>query len=100
MNSTVGIPLQCICCAKKPKFSDVSHLLTHVQSKGHLSQYYKLKIKAGSDTVARQVIDEFDQWYTDWNVEDLMQDRMSIKDKKRVRPRTTGTIDAKQSSAS
>lgn len=84
------IPLQCICCPKKPKFSDVSHLLTHVASKGHLSNYYKMKVRSGSDEDARQVIDEFDRWYSDWDVEHLMHDRLSLKDKKRARPRPLG----------
>lgn len=87
-----SIPLECICCPKKPKFSDVSHLLTHVASKGHLSHYYKLKVRSGSDQAARQTVDAFDQWYSDWNVEELMHDRLNLKDKKRARPRAAGTF--------
>ena len=50
--SSAGIPLHCNVCPRKPDFSDVSHLLTHIASKGHLSNYYKLKIKATSDRAA------------------------------------------------
>lgn len=87
------IPLSCNICPKKPKFSDVSHLLTHVASKGHLSNYYKIKVRSGSDPAARELIDSYDQWYSEWRVEDLMSERMNLKDnKKRPRTRATGDI--------
>jgi hypothetical protein len=79
------IPLHCNICQKRPKFSDVSHLLTHVASKGHLSNYYKVKVRASTDPVSRALIEEYDQWYAEWNVEDLMSERMSLKDRKRGR---------------
>ena len=79
------IPLHCNICPKRPKFSDVSHLLTHIASKGHLSHYYKVKVRASSDPASRALIEEYDQWYAEWNVEDLMSERMSLKDRKRGR---------------
>jgi hypothetical protein len=79
------IPLRCNICPKRPKFSDVSHLLTHIASKGHLSNYYKVKVRASGDPVSRSLIEEYDQWYAEWNVEDLMSERMSLKDKKKGR---------------
>lgn len=79
------IPLDCTICPKKPKFSDVSHLLTHIGSKGHLSHYYKLKIKANTDPASFAACQTYDTWYTQWGVEDLMSDRMSLKDKKKPR---------------
>ncbi|KAE9969858.1 hypothetical protein EG328_006645 [Venturia inaequalis] len=87
------IPLSCNICPKKPKFSDVSHLLTHVASKGHLSNYYKVKVRAGGDPAARNAMDEYDRWYSEWRVEDLMSDRMNLKDKKKPRTRATGDIE-------
>jgi hypothetical protein len=84
------IPLRCNICPKKPNFSDVSHLLTHIASKGHLSHYYKIKVRSGSDGAARQLIESYDQWYAEWSVEDLMSERMSLKDKKRPRARASG----------
>jgi hypothetical protein len=84
------IPLHCNICPKKPKFSDVSHLLTHIASKGHLSHYYKIKVRSGTDPAARQLIETYDQWYAEWCVEDLMSDRMNLKDKKRPRTRASG----------
>lgn len=82
-----SIPLNCNICTKKPKFSDVSHLLTHIASKGHLSTYYKIKVKAGQDESSRNMIEDYDTWYATWNIEDLMSERMNLKEQKR-RPRT------------
>ncbi|KAF2842967.1 hypothetical protein M501DRAFT_926553 [Patellaria atrata CBS 101060] len=84
-SSTNSIPLHCNICPKKPRFSDVSHLLTHIASKGHLSHYYKVKVRSSSEDSSKRLIESYDQWYADWNVEELMSERMNIKDKKRTR---------------
>lgn len=83
LTSHVNIPLHCNICPKKPNFSDISHLLTHVASKGHLSNYYRMKVKASTDTATKRTVDRYDQWYASWNVEDLMAERMHSKEKKR-----------------
>ena len=83
--AAVSIPLHCTICPKRPTFSDVSHLLTHIASKGHLSHYYKVKVRSGSEEASRRVIDSYDRWYADWNVENLMSERMNHKDRKRAR---------------
>ena len=83
---TTNIPLHCNICPKKPDFSDVSHLLTHIASKGHLSHYYKMKVKASTDPTSKQTVDEYDEWYDGWNVQDLMRERMSQKEKKKAGP--------------
>jgi hypothetical protein len=75
-----GIPLHCNICPKKPDFSDTSHLLTHIASKQHLSNYYKKKISL--DAVARRDIDDYDEWYSQYNLDELMRERMSQKEKK------------------
>ena len=80
---TANIPLHCNICPKKPDFSDVSHLLTHIASKGHLSNYYKAKVKGSTDPASKQVVDAYDEWYEYWNVQDLMRERMSQKEKKK-----------------
>jgi hypothetical protein len=82
-NVTTNIPLHCNVCPKKPDFSDVSHLLTHIASKGHLSNYYRLKVKGSQDNTASKLIQDYDEWYEDWNLQDMMQERMSQKEKKR-----------------
>ncbi|KAF2474643.1 uncharacterized protein BDR25DRAFT_384004 [Lindgomyces ingoldianus] len=86
--AATGIPLHCNICPKRPNFSDVSHLLTHIASKGHLSHYYKVKVRSGSEDASRRLIEAYDRWYAEWNVEDLMSERMSQKDKRRTRTRT------------
>lgn len=83
-----NIPLHCNICPEKPDFSDVSHLLTHIASKGHLSTYYKIKVKASSEDTSRRLIQEYDSWYAEWNIEDLMSERLSLKEKRKSKPRT------------
>lgn len=83
LTTASGIPLHCNICPKKPDFSDVSHLLTHIASKGHLSHYYKMKVKASSDEASKRIVDDYDEWYEIWNVQDLMMERMSQKEKKK-----------------
>ena len=77
-----NIPLHCNICPKRPDFSDVSHLLTHIASKGHLSHYYKIKVKASTDHDSQQVVAEYDEWYDEWNVQELMRERMNQKERK------------------
>lgn len=89
--ASASIPLHCSICPKRPNFSDVSHLLTHIASKGHLSNYYKVKVRSGNDDAARRLVESYDRWYAEWNVEDLMSERMTQKDKRRSRTRPTGT---------
>ncbi|GME63020.1 Prenyltransferase/squalene oxidase [Neofusicoccum parvum] len=84
---TSNIPLHCSICPRRPRFSDVSHLLTHIASKGHLSHYYKLQIRSASEEDARQQLDSYNTWYTEWGIEHLMSDRMSLKDRRRTRTR-------------
>ncbi|OJD31086.1 type-2 protein geranylgeranyltransferase subunit beta protein [Diplodia corticola] len=86
---TSNIPLLCSICPRQPKFSDVSHLLTHIASKGHLAHYYKLQIRAASEADAREEIDSYNTWYTEWGIEHLMSDRMNLKDKRRTRTRAS-----------
>lgn len=81
------IPLECIICPKKPSFSDVSHLLTHIASKGHLSHYYKIKVRAATEHGSRRLLDEYDTWYADWAVEHLMSDRMYLKEQRKTKGR-------------
>jgi hypothetical protein len=89
--ASANIPLHCSICPKRPNFSDVSHLLTHIASKGHLSNYYKVKVRSGNDDAARRLVESYDRWYAEWNVEDLMSERMTQKDKRRSRARPVGT---------
>jgi len=81
------VPLHCSICPKKPNFSDVSHLLTHIASKSHLSHYYKVKIRAATDSDARLQVNNYDHWYDHFDVETLMAERLALKDEKKTRQR-------------
>ncbi|PNS17814.1 hypothetical protein CAC42_3209 [Sphaceloma murrayae] len=80
---TDAVPLRCNICPKKPDFSDISHLLTHIASKAHLSTYYKTKVRSAQEHASRVLIDEYDSWYARYRIEDLMSERMSMKEHKR-----------------
>ncbi|PKY01242.1 hypothetical protein P168DRAFT_274909 [Aspergillus campestris IBT 28561] len=72
--------LLCNICPKRPKFSDISHLLTHVASKAHLSHYFKLQVRSHQESQAIVILDEYDHWYKSNNLAKLLSDRMSSKD--------------------
>lgn len=75
-----AIPLLCKVCPKKPHFSDISHLLTHVDSKGHLKYYSTAKIRGREDPSIRQQFDEFNEWYERHGIERLLSQRILQKD--------------------
>lgn len=79
-----SIPLQCLLCPKKPSFSDVSHLLTHISSKSHLSNRFKTEIRSNKEKDARETLRQFQDWYERYGIQGLLADRMSAKDKKTV----------------
>ncbi|KAF2710435.1 hypothetical protein K504DRAFT_481512 [Pleomassaria siparia CBS 279.74] len=55
--------------------------------KGHLSNYYKVKVRSSNEDESRILIDSYDRWYAEWRVETLMSERMNQKDKRRTRAR-------------
>jgi hypothetical protein len=75
--------LLCNICPKRPKFSDVSHLLTHVASKAHLSHYFKLQVRSHQEPQAEVLLDDYNEWYKTNNLAKLLSDRMSSKDSRR-----------------
>ena len=74
--------LQCIICPNDPTFSDVSHLLTHIGSKGHLSHYFKTQVRSRQDVQAQTKIQSYDRWYLDNDIEQLLSQRMNSKEPK------------------
>lgn len=82
LSDTSNIPLHCKICSRKDDFSDVSHLLTHVSSKGHLSNYYKMKVRGSNNPHDRRVVEEYDRWYEEFGLDELMSERLQQKDKK------------------
>ena len=75
-----AIPLLCKVCPKNPHFSDISHLLTHVDSKSHLKYYSNAKIRGRQDQSIRQQFDEYNQWYEENGIEKLLSQRILQKD--------------------
>ncbi|KAH6606557.1 hypothetical protein Trco_005710 [Trichoderma cornu-damae] len=73
------IPLLCTVCPETPRFSDVSHLLTHIASKGHLHHETQTKLKAHQDVSASDSLHQYEQWYKDNGIEGLLVERMKAK---------------------
>ena len=82
-NSACGeqasIPLLCHVCDQKPTFSDLSHLLTHLNSKTHLAKKHQMKLEALSDPDARARLDAFKKWKKQHNIINLLADRYAKK---------------------
>ncbi|RDA83281.1 hypothetical protein CP532_3706 [Ophiocordyceps camponoti-leonardi (nom. inval.)] len=81
-SSATRIPLLCIVCPDAPRFSDVSHLLTHIASKGHLHHETQTKLKSHQDLAATALLQQYEQWYSDNGIEVLLVERMQVKQKK------------------
>lgn len=72
--------LQCIICPGRPRFSDVSHLLTHVSSKAHLSHYFKLQVRSHQEAEALELLLEYDGWFNSNDLPRLLSERIGSKD--------------------
>ena len=83
-----SIPLLCSICPKRPKFSDPSHLLTHVASKGHLSNQFKVSVRTSTDKDAKDKLDIYNYWYEKYGIEQLLSQRMKKKDAKNAKGRS------------
>lgn len=83
-----SVPLLCNVCPKQPTFSDISHLLTHIGSKGHLAHYFKIQVRSRQDEAARQTLQAYDDWYDVNQIESLLSERMILKDMKNPKTRT------------
>ncbi|PNP42712.1 hypothetical protein TGAMA5MH_05453 [Trichoderma gamsii] len=100
--STKQIPLLCTVCPETPRFSDVSHLLTHIASKGHLHHETQTKLKAHQDIAASVSLQQYEQWYKENGIEGLLVERMKAKQlkeatrNKRARGATSALASSKQ----
>ncbi|KAJ9606184.1 hypothetical protein H2200_009145 [Cladophialophora chaetospira] len=90
--------LHCSICPKQPSFSDTSHLLTHVSSKGHLSEWHKLNVRSYQDIAAAVALTRYNQWCQQHDMDRLLSDRMQIKEDKKARKK--GAANTRQDSAS
>ncbi|KAG6034279.1 hypothetical protein E4U41_006607 [Claviceps citrina] len=82
VSTTRIIPLLCTVCPEAPRFSDVSHLLTHIASKGHLHHETQTKLKAHQDIAASVTLQQYERWYKDNGIETLLVERMRAKQRK------------------
>ncbi|TVY81809.1 hypothetical protein LSUE1_G002990 [Lachnellula suecica] len=79
------VPLHCSLCPKNPNFSDISHLLTHLSSKSHLANLFKLRIRSQGEEEAKEKLENFEFWYSQNNLDVLLSDRLAIKDHKNAK---------------
>lgn len=87
-----SIPLLCNICPKEPEFSDISHLLTHVASKGHLAQELKAKVRSRQDASIRKKLDTYDRWYEKHQIEKLLSQRLILKESKDIGGRVKRSV--------
>ena len=75
--------LRCFICESKGsnemKFSDVSHLITHVNSKGHLISKNNLETLALGIPQAKETLADFLEWEERHGIKKLSYDRMTNK---------------------
>ncbi|KAJ5577936.1 uncharacterized protein N7459_006900 [Penicillium hispanicum] len=84
--------LQCIICPGEPRFSDVSHLLTHVASKAHLAYYFKLQVRSHQEVEALELLQEYDDWYNTNNLAQLLSDRLTSKEARRKKRKPQASV--------
>jgi hypothetical protein len=92
-NDPATIPLRCTICPKKPNFSDLSHLLTHISSKSHLAHRFKAELRARDDRTALEEVRQYDTWCERYGINALLAERMAAKEQKKTgrRGRSSGT---------
>lgn len=95
-----SIPLICKVCPKNTKFSDVSHLLTHIASKGHLSNMFKLDIAKYTDDDARNKLNDYQAWFDENNIRELLQSRSENRIQKGATGQSRGGAYANSASVS
>lgn len=88
----VAMPLHCIICPKQPTFSDKSHLLTHLDSKGHLAHKHKLEM--ATTVLSKRTLEAFNRWFNDHNVKSMLQDRAALKKRKSASGASTSRQDS------
>ncbi|KAI1335614.1 hypothetical protein F5Y15DRAFT_419700 [Xylariaceae sp. FL0016] len=74
-----SIPLVCSICPKNATFSDISHLLTHVSSKGHLHNYFQLSISRDTDEESALALAQYDSWFSGNGINALLRVRQTAR---------------------
>jgi hypothetical protein len=83
--------LNCNICPKQPTFSDTSHLLTHLGSKGHLSNLHRLQVRSYQEISASHQLTAYNQWYQQHDLGCLLSERMLQKEFKKATKRRRAT---------
>ncbi|KAK9856657.1 hypothetical protein MYU51_000465 [Penicillium brevicompactum] len=77
--------LRCIICPRKPKFCDLSHLLTHVASKAHLASYFELGVRSAANPRAADLQKAYDEWFEVNDLGVLLSERLTSKERRKKR---------------
>ncbi|KAI8952083.1 hypothetical protein F4801DRAFT_600220 [Xylaria longipes] len=85
------IPLVCFICPKNSHFSDLSHLLTHISSKGHLHNMFQLNLSREVDEDAELALAEFETWYKQNEISALLRARKTAREQRDSHQRRTQT---------
>jgi hypothetical protein len=88
--------LNCSICPKQPTFSDASHLLTHLSSKGHLSNLHKLQVRSYQEISAGHQLATYNQWYQQHDLGRLLSERMIQKEFTQATQRRRTTTSTKE----
>ncbi|KAL8341517.1 hypothetical protein RB598_003444 [Gaeumannomyces tritici] len=106
-----SIPLYCALCPERRNFSDLSHLLTHISSKSHLSRKFDTELRAqGDDGVSAASLADYERWYAKHRIGEHLQRRMETKQRRRqprrerpaaaLRVRTAGDLPSRSAGRS
>ncbi|KGO56647.1 Terpenoid cyclases/protein prenyltransferase alpha-alpha toroid [Penicillium expansum] len=76
--------LVCSICPGQPRFSDVSHLLTHAASKAHLASHFKLKLRT-DDPNSIELLKQYDDWFDANGFAKQLAARMASKEIRKKR---------------
>lgn len=90
--SNHSVPLLCSLCPNSPRFSDISHLLTHISSKSHLAHRFNLQIRGPGEPEAQQQLDDFETWYAENGIGDMLSERLAAKDHKNTSKRVRNSV--------
>ena len=81
--------LHCSICPRRPNFSDTSHLLTHVGSRGHLAHFHKLQVRSHQEIAAGHQLAAYNLWYQQYGLGPLLSERMQQKESRIAAKRTS-----------
>ena len=90
LQAMAPFPLRCIICSKSHDYSDISHLLTHIASKSHLSNYFHAQVRSHQDAEVAQKLHTYDEWYKKNGLEKLLSQRMLQKESRQKGKATQG----------